>query len=319
MSDQSGDVGGATSFNSPTGVADPSSFSFSPPATSAGPTFGAPPSAMAAGGGAVSAPSFSAPSASPAGFDPQTSDIGGLRGGVGSDPMGAPMAAPSTMGGGSGGGDVSGGGMGGGSGGGAPGGSNSVMNAIRNPGVDSILNAVGGNLGPLASLGILGFEAANKPGGIGGSGQQLPAGAQPGPTGTALVQEAGTLQTAGQALSQPLATGVLPPGAQASIDQVTQQQEAQIRQQFAAMGLTGSSMEASAIAQAQQAAQARGFALAQDMAKQGLADMGLSSNIFSELLTTGLQQDQGFQDALLKFAESMAGGGGTTIKVGGGG
>ncbi len=325
MSDQSGDVGGGV----------PGTESFAPPQAApvfgGGDTFGSAPitpvtsqtlpgsfggqpSAIAAGGGggAQSAPSLSAPSASPAGFDtlsPQSQAEFG-------SPNPAQTALTQASLGPDGGGGAVGGGAGGG-GGGAPAGSNSVLNAIRNPGFDSITNAIGGNLGPLASLGILGFEAANKPGGIGGSGQQIPAAAQPGPTSTALVQQAGTLQTAGQALSQPLATGVLPPGAQASIDQVTQQQEAQIRQQFASMGLTGSSMEASAIEQARESAQSRGFQLAQQMAQQGLADLNVSSNIFGQLLTVGLQQDQQFQDALLKFAESAAGGGGTTIKVGG--
>ena len=274
--------------------------------------FGAPPSQIAAsapmpaaGGGAVGAPGVGAPSSVPAGFDPSAmspQSMAELQSPnpaqtastqialSGPDPNAPPGAA-----------------------GGAPGG-NSVMNAIRNPGFDTIMTAAGNNLGPLASLGVLGFEAANKPGGIGGS--QLPAGAQPGPTAGALVSNAQQLQQQGQTLGQPLATGVLPPGAQAAVDQVTQQQEAQIRAQFAQMGLSGSSMEASAIANAKEAAQARGFQIAQQMAQQGLSDLNTSSQIFEQLLSEGLQSDAQFRQALTQFANSMAGGGGTTIKVG---
>ncbi len=323
MSDQAGDASGG--FNATTGVSGgaPDASSFSPPPASVGSTMGAsfgaaPSSIVAGGGGNASAPAFSAPPSAPAGFDVSQQGAAALGS---SNPAALetaqnvlnapdPNAPAATAGGGAAAGAVPGA---------APAGTNSVLNAIQNPGVNSILNAVGGNLGPLASLGILGFEAANKPGGVGGSGQQLPAAAQPGPTAGALVNQAGTLQTAGQALSTPLATGVLPPGAQASIDQVTQQQEAQIRQQFASMGLTGSTMEAEAIAQARQGAQARGFDLAQKMAQQGLGDLQVSSGIFKDLLNSGLQSDKEFQDALAQFANSLAGGGGggTTIRVGG--
>jgi hypothetical protein len=192
---------------------------------------------------------------------------------------------------------------------------NSIINAFQNPSVASVANAVGGNIGPLASAGMLAFEAANRPGGIGG--QQLPAAAQPGPVSNRLVGQAGALGTTGAALQQPLVSGTLPPGAQASVDQLTQSEIAKIKSQFASMGLSGSTMETEAIAQAQEGAQARAFSIAQNMASLGLSDMQLSSGIFQQLLNSGLRSDQEFQQALTQFASSLAGGGGTTVRIGG--
>lgn len=203
---------------------------------------------------------------------------------------------------------------GGGGAGGAAGGGNSVLNAMQHPSLESILSAFGGNIGPLAGAGILAYEAANKPGGL--KGAQLPAGAQPGPVSNQLVGQATNLGTTGAALQQPLVSGVLPPGAQASIDQLTQSEIARIKSQFGEMGLSGSTMEAQAIAQAQQSAQARAFQIAQNMAQLGLSDMSASSQIFEQLLNSGLQSDQQFQTALSQFAAALAGGGGTTVRIG---
>jgi hypothetical protein len=136
---------------------------------------------------------------------------------------------------------------------------------------------------------------------------------------TAVANQAGTLsaqqQTYGQGLEQPLATGVLPPGAQAMVDQATQAAIATIKSRFASMGMGESAQEAQAIAQVQQSAAAQSFQLALQMQQAGQSAIGtaeqalsLQGTIYSNLMSATIQQDTNLSNAISNFASAVGGG-----------
>ncbi len=161
--------------------------------------------------------------------------------------------------------------------------------------------------GPLVSAGVLGFEALNKP--------KLPSSASSPALTSNLSTSAQQLQTQGTALTQPLTTGVLPAGAQSAIDQATQSAKAEVRSRFASLGLTGSTMEAGELASLDAGAVQQKFDVAKQLAQTGLSEIGLSDQVFNNLLQNALQQDEAFNQAVSRFASSFAGGGGNQITL----
>lgn len=291
-----------------------------PVATSA-PIMGAPPSAIAAsapamgvgGGGAGGAPSFAAPAPAPAGFDlssmspasiaelqsPNPAATAAAQSAMASSfgtPGSAPTVAPAA----------------------APG---SLSAAISDPSFGNIGDLLLKNAGTILGAGTLAFEAASQPGGL--TPPKLAPGAQPGPVSQQLVDTAGATAAQGRQLIAPL-TGpatsaggpALPPGAQDAIDQAIKSAQASIRSKYASEGLSGSPMEAEALQQAALQGPQIGFQIAQQVANTGLSELGLSSQIYSGILQTTLQEDQNLQNAISNFAAAAAGGGGgQTLKL----
>jgi hypothetical protein len=174
---------------------------------------------------------------------------------------------------------------------------------------------------------VLGFEAMNQPKmpspqnltgqlqGIAGPEQAA---------GTNLVQTGQGIISQGQGLVQPLAAGAgpgtLPAGGEAEINQAVQAAQAQIRSQYASMGLSGSTMEQQALAEVTQNAVAQRFQIAQNMAQQGVSEIGAgtsvtgqggqllggAANITNQILQESLQQDQALQQAVSNFAGQVA-------------
>ena len=193
-----------------------------------------------------------------------------------------------------------------------------AQNAIQTPGVNvpAVAGAPGAapassgmfgsgvQLSDLAKLalpaGILGFEALNQP--------KLP---NPTATTNTLNTQAGDLAAQGKALTDPLTSGNLPAGAQASVDQAVKSAQATIRSRFAAQGLSGSPMEAESLSQAEMAGPQLAFQIAQQMASTGISELGLSSQIYTAILNSVLQSDQQLQSAIAQFAGAAAGGGPT--------
>jgi len=129
-----------------------------------------------------------------------------------------------------------------------------------------------------------------------------------------LQRQAGQFLNTGTQLTQPLLTGQLPPGAAATVRDMVQKNQAAIRQNFANMGLSGSTEEQTALAQAAQQGEIVTFQIAQQMAQLGLGESQSGSQILSELGKESLASDQALQDAIVKFA-SMAAGGGTQLNL----
>lgn len=117
--------------------------------------------------------------------------------------------------------------------------------------------------------------------------------------------------TAGQVaapLVNDLATGKLPPGAQANIDQLTQNSKNEIRSKFAQMGLSGSDMERQALSQADQDATRLAFDYANQATQTGLNALGASTTTYNNIASNTLQNDKDLAAALAAFASSSAGG-----------
>lgn len=133
-----------------------------------------------------------------------------------------------------------------------------------------------------------------------------------------------------QTLEQPLVTGVLPPGAQASVDLAKRKADADIKSRYGNLGLSGSTMEADQLALNEQNVAAMQFKIEQEMANTGLragdqaiADLKLQNDIYSTLMKAQMEQDKGLASAIGGFATAagkafgLGGGGGKGAAAGG--
>lgn len=112
-----------------------------------------------------------------------------------------------------------------------------------------------------------------------------------------------------QPLLNSLTTGQLPAGAQSLIDQQTQSEITQIKNKYAQMGLSGSTMEQQEISAAGERAQSQVFTIAQQMASTGLQALGASSGISQNLLNQLMAEDKDASTAIGGLGSALAGGG----------
>jgi hypothetical protein len=171
-------------------------------------------------------------------------------------------------------------------------------------------NWVSANPGTAALLGLggasLGAQLLNKQSGVPYLQQQQNlAGTQQ----ALFQQQAGY----GQHLQQPLLTGVLPPGQQEVVAKGLQDAISTIKGRYAALDLTGSSMEADAIAAAKQQAVLSGVAIEQQMAQTGQSAiqsattaLGMEAGVYNTIMNAVLQQDQNLANAVSGFANAAA-------------
>jgi hypothetical protein len=124
-----------------------------------------------------------------------------------------------------------------------------------------------------------------------------------------LQQSATSAGSMATALQAPLFSGVLPPGAQAALNQSKQNQIANIRSSYAKMGMSGSTGEADAINTANQASAAQQFNMAESLFSQAAGYAKLQSQDYLALLEEQRAQDQDFSNALSRFVSALAGGG----------
>lgn len=111
----------------------------------------------------------------------------------------------------------------------------------------------------------------------------------------------------GNALDSAIFGGQLPAGAQAAVNQSTQAQKAQVRSTYANLGLSGSTMEADALAQVDQAAAAQTFNFAQNLLQTGLGQLGASSGYYNDIIKAQMQQDQDLGSAFTGLAAQFLG------------
>jgi hypothetical protein len=116
-------------------------------------------------------------------------------------------------------------------------------------------------------------------------------------------QEAAT----GQSLVQAGTTGNLPVGAQEAVDTALRANEAQIRQQYANMGLSGSTMEAQALGNAQSAASAQVYSIMQQLMTQGLSMEQAAAGALQTVMQSSTQQNASLNQAIALFAGGLAG------------
>lgn len=111
----------------------------------------------------------------------------------------------------------------------------------------------------------------------------------------------------GRALSSYMFSGTLPPGAQAAVDQAHNAATAQVKSNYAKLGLSGSTMEAQALEQVQQATAAQKFQFADQLLKEGANYAQISDNMLAEILKAQTQQQDQLTAAIGQFAAGLAG------------
>ena len=195
-----------------------------------------------------------------------------------------------------------------------------------NPAGTAAINAVTGGPGAATSGGgildtIMGFQKAHPILSLGGGlvGSQLLSPLLQKITGSGLTsQEKAMLAnvqpgiSAANQLVGSEASGVLPPGAEASVDQALQGDIANIKSRYASMGLSGSSAEQQDIANATQTAAGQKFGLSQQATQTGLNALGLTSNVYGTLVSDQLTRQQQLQNAFAGFFNAL--GVGTALK-----
>lgn len=121
----------------------------------------------------------------------------------------------------------------------------------------------------------------------------------------ALLNQAQSTSSGANSLISSLNTGVLPPGAEASVDQALNADIANIQSRYASTGMSGSSAEAQDIANAQQAAAANKFGIAQNAAQIGLNEVGVTQDAYKTLIQDQLNRQQQLQNAFSGFFNAL--------------
>jgi hypothetical protein len=188
------------------------------------------------------------------------------------------------------------GGVGGASAG--PSSASQILSALKGGDASGVASGVGSALvnNPQIALGALGLGASAL------LGQQQPKGYNP------LNQEAQQLASQGSKLQQSL-NGALPAGAQSALNQASNSAKARIRSTYAASGLSGSTMEAQALAGVDQTVAAQGFQMADQLYQQGVQESGMASNLYNQIMQVNAQSDAALASSIGNFSAALAGGG----------
>jgi hypothetical protein len=105
----------------------------------------------------------------------------------------------------------------------------------------------------------------------------------------------------GNQLTDPLMTGQLPPAYQSAFDRMQASAEAAIKSKYAKMGISGSSMERSELANVPQQLETQKLQLAQSLATQGMQAMGLGNAAYNQIAQNTIAQDKELANALAAF------------------
>lgn len=103
-------------------------------------------------------------------------------------------------------------------------------------------------------------------------------------------------------------TGALPPAERAIIDQALNANIANIRSQYARMGMSGSSAEQQAIANAQNTAASQGGAYLQQLLQQGTQTGQAAGQLANALAALNAQQQAALGQSVASFSGALAGG-----------
>ena len=142
-------------------------------------------------------------------------------------------------------------------------------------------------------------------------GQQQPKGMnQMSSAAQQLAAQGGQLQNA--------LNGSLPPAAQGALNQASNSMKAHVRSQYAQMGLSGSTMEAQAMASVDETVAAQGYQMTMQLYNAGVQESGMANELFNQIMQTNQAQSQGLSSAVSNFAGALAGNsnaGGQTFKI----
>jgi hypothetical protein len=164
-------------------------------------------------------------------------------------------------------------------------------------------------------LGNIGSWLTKNPGALLAGGGLLMSMMQQGDTSkemSALENAAAADESMARALDAPLFSGVLPPGAQAALDQSRANQQAQTRSVYASLGMSGSTGETEALGAVDQNVAAQQFAMENELFSQAAGYAGMASQNYMDILQQQRLQDEDFSNALSRFVMSLSGGMGGT-------
>lgn len=162
---------------------------------------------------------------------------------------------------------------------------------------------------PASSGGISGFLSKNPGLAISGPGLLYQAfkGLSPLPEQNILQAQANQERRQGETLESYAMSGTLPAGLQAGIDQATTAAQASIRSMYAQRGMSGSSAEAQDVASVSARAKAEGAQIALSLMQQGISEEGAANQLYLNLMSGQMQQDQELSNAFAGFATSLVG------------
>lgn len=156
--------------------------------------------------------------------------------------------------------------------------------------------------------------------GVGGLGYALSQGQKQSAPVKALQAEAAPLSAQGQQLASYLSSGTLPPGLQASVDQATAGAKSHAIANAAAQGLPTDPTKNTALAEELNRIDAMVPQLTAQLGQQlltaGVAESGLSSQIYQQLAQIDQTQTSSMGKAIANFAAALSPGG-TKIQIGG--
>jgi hypothetical protein len=189
----------------------------------------------------------------------------------------------------------------------------SIFGGTANPAVDTA--GVGGDWSPRSDASggwaskVMGLVEKNPGVLLGGAvlGAEALMGNQPLPAERKLTQAASEAAGTGKTLSSYIFSGTLPAGAREAVDAATNAAKARVKSSYGQMGLAGSTMEAQAIQQIDQAAAAQSFQMADQLLKEGADFTKISDTLLSELLKTQSANEGDFVKSLGLFAGGLAG------------
>jgi hypothetical protein len=169
------------------------------------------------------------------------------------------------------------------------GGLNSVVDTLglNDPGTRALIGAGG--------LGMQAFQSSGMP-----------------PGGQQLQNMANQFSTQGATLTTDALAGKLPPGAQAQLSQASEASKAKVRSEYARMGLSGSTMETQAMAQADQQMAAQGYQMMQQLLNTGLSEQQAAATMMQHLMTAQTAKQTALTGALGRFGGGLGGSTGTT-------
>ncbi|MGH7091680.1 MAG: hypothetical protein ACREFQ_22550 [Stellaceae bacterium] len=127
------------------------------------------------------------------------------------------------------------------------------------------------------------------------------------PQAQSLETSAGNLAAQGNNLMGYMQSGTLPPGAAEAVNSATDAAKAQIRSNYANLGMSGSTMEDQALNMVDQNAAAQTFSIANQLMSEGANFTNMSNQLYTQILNDTLAQDTAFQQALASFSGGLAG------------
>jgi hypothetical protein len=167
----------------------------------------------------------------------------------------------------------------------------------------STLNTgIGKALGVLPAAGVMGAQML--------MGQQQPKGYNQ------LMSQANQAQQEETTLLNEFNSGTLPAWAQQALQSSAASAKAAVQSRYAAMGQSGTASEQQALAQIDMQVATQGGQMLEQLLNAGMQEGQIAGGLYSTLLNNNVKQDTALSSSMGNFASALAGGGGTTLKLG---